>query len=90
MAAIRNEPGLDELPTEGRDPAGADLDLRSTAELVRLMGEADATVPHAVAAAGTALTAAIDGIVARLAHHRPAHRDPLALAAREVSRAPPH
>jgi len=67
MAAIRNEPGLDELPTEGRDPAGADLDLRSTAELVRLMGEADATVPHAVAAAGTALTAAIDGIAARLA-----------------------
>ena len=67
MAAIRNEPGLDELPTEGRDPAGADLDLRSTAELVRLMGEADATVPHAVAAAGEALAAAIDEIAASLA-----------------------
>ena len=67
MAAIRNEPGFDELPTEGRDPAGADLDLRSTAELVRLMGEADATVPHAVAAAGEALAAAIDEIAARLA-----------------------
>src|SRR6476619_5533542 len=67
MAAIRNEPALDELPTEGRDPAGADLDLRSTAELVRLMGEADATVPHAVAAAGEALAAAIDEIAARLA-----------------------
>src|SRR6185312_14809357 len=67
MAAIRNEPGLDELPTEDRDPAGADLDLRSTAELVRLMGEADATVPHAVAAAGEAVVAAIDEIAARLA-----------------------
>jgi N-acetylmuramic acid 6-phosphate etherase len=66
MAAIRNEPGLDELPTEGRDPAGADLDLRPTLELVRLMGEADATVPHAVASAGEALAAAIDGIAARL------------------------
>ncbi|HET7514381.1 MAG TPA: N-acetylmuramic acid 6-phosphate etherase [Gaiella sp.] len=67
MAAIRNEPGLDELATEGRDPAGADLDLRSTAELVRLMGEADATVPHAVASAGEALSTAIDEIAARLA-----------------------
>src|SRR4029078_1642895 len=67
MAAIRNEPGLDELPTEGRDPAGADLDLRSTAELVRLVGEAYAIVPHAVAAAGEALAAAIDEVAARLA-----------------------
>lgn len=67
MAAIRNEPRLDDLPTEGRDPAGADLDLRSTRELVRLMGEADATVPHAVAAAGEALAAAIDEIAGRLA-----------------------
>ncbi len=66
MAAIRNERGLDELPTEGRDPAGTDLDLRATAELVRLMGEADATVPHAVASAGEALAAAIDEIAARL------------------------
>ena len=67
MAAIRNDPGLDELPTEGRDPAGADLDLRSTRELVRLMSDADATVPHAVASAGEALAAAIDEIAARLA-----------------------
>jgi N-acetylmuramic acid 6-phosphate etherase len=67
MAAIRNEPRLDDLPTEGRDPAGADLDLRSTRELVRLMSKADATVPHAVAAAGGALAAAIDEIAARLA-----------------------
>jgi N-acetylmuramic acid 6-phosphate etherase len=67
MAAIRNEPRLDDLPTEGRDPAGADLDLRSTRELVRLMSEADATVPHAVGAAEGALAGAIDEIAARLA-----------------------
>jgi N-acetylmuramic acid 6-phosphate etherase len=67
MAAIRNEPRLDDLPTEGRDPAGADLDLRSTRELVRLMSKADATVPHAVAAAGEALATTIDEIAGRLA-----------------------
>lgn len=67
MAAIRNEPRLDELATEGHDPAGADLDLRSTGELVRLMGKADATVPGAVAAAQEALTGAVDEIAARLA-----------------------
>jgi len=67
MAAIRNEPRLEELPTESRDPDGADLDLRSTGELVRLMGVADATVPRAVAAAHEALTVAIDDIAERLA-----------------------
>lgn len=67
MAAIRNEPRLEELPTEGRDPAGADLDLRSTEELVRLIGAADATVPAAVAAAHAPLVTAIDEIVERLA-----------------------
>jgi N-acetylmuramic acid 6-phosphate etherase len=67
MAAIRNEPRLDDLPTEGRDPAGADLDLRPTRELVRLRGVADATVPHAVAGAEGALADAIDEIAARLA-----------------------
>jgi N-acetylmuramic acid 6-phosphate etherase len=67
MAAIRNEPRLDDLPTERRDPAGADLDLRPTRDIVRLMGEADATVPHAVAAAEEALAGAIDEIAARLA-----------------------
>ncbi len=66
MAAIRNEPRLEELPTEGRDPAGADLDLRSTEELVRLIGAADATVPAAVAAAHAPLVTAIDEIVERL------------------------
>ena len=66
MEAIRNDAPLDELETEGWDPAGADLDLRPTEELVRLMGEADATVPHAVAEAREALAAAIDDIAGRL------------------------
>ena len=61
MAAIRNEPGLDELPTEDRDPAGADLDLRSTAELVRLMGEADATVPAVVLSVVALVLLALSG-----------------------------
>ena len=34
----------------------------------RVLGEADATVPHAVASAGEALADAIDGIAARLRH----------------------
>jgi N-acetylmuramic acid 6-phosphate etherase len=67
MDAIRNGPELDELPTEGRDPAGADLDLRTTEELVRVMATADASVPAALALARGALIEAIDAIVARLA-----------------------
>ena len=64
---MRNDSGLDRLPTEAWDPAGADLDLRSTAELVAAMNEADAEVPRAVARAQDALVAAIDAIAARLA-----------------------
>jgi N-acetylmuramic acid 6-phosphate etherase len=44
----------------------ADLDLRSTRDLVRLLNEEDATVPAAVADAGDALAAAIDAIVERM------------------------
>jgi N-acetylmuramic acid 6-phosphate etherase len=44
----------------------ADLDLRSTRDLVRVLNEADATVPDAVAAAGDALAEAIDAIVERV------------------------
>ena len=40
---------FDQLGTEARDAGGADLDLRSTAELVELMNAEDATVPAAVA-----------------------------------------
>jgi N-acetylmuramic acid 6-phosphate etherase len=52
--------------TEASRPELADLDLRSTRELVRLMNDEDATVPAAVAEAGDALASAIDGIVERL------------------------
>ncbi len=44
----------------------ADLDLRSTRDLVRLLNEEDATVPAAVAEAGAPLAAAIDAIVERM------------------------
>jgi N-acetylmuramic acid 6-phosphate etherase len=44
----------------------ADLDLRSTRDLVRLLNEEDATVPAAVAEAGDELAAAIDAIVERM------------------------
>jgi N-acetylmuramic acid 6-phosphate etherase len=58
---------LDGLATEATDPAAADLDLRSTSELVSLMSEADARVPAAVAAASPAIAAAIDAVTGRLA-----------------------
>ncbi|MFN8223834.1 MAG: N-acetylmuramic acid 6-phosphate etherase [Gaiellales bacterium] len=60
-------PGLDSLATEAADSANGDLDLLETAALVRLMNEADASVPAAVAAATSTITATIDGIVSRLA-----------------------
>jgi N-acetylmuramic acid 6-phosphate etherase len=44
----------------------ADLDLRSTRDLVRLLNEEDAAVPAAVAEAGDALATAIDAIVERM------------------------
>ena len=49
--------------TEQRAPGGADLDLRSTAELVRLINDEDATVAGAVRAASAELAAAIDAVV---------------------------
>jgi N-acetylmuramic acid 6-phosphate etherase len=67
VETVRNDTGLGHLPTEAWDPAGADLDLRSTAELVAAMNEADAAVPRAVARAQDALVAAIDAIASRLA-----------------------
>ena len=57
---------FDRLGTEARDAAGADLDRRSTAELVALMAAQDATVPGAVAAAAPSLVALIDDVAARL------------------------
>jgi N-acetylmuramic acid 6-phosphate etherase len=58
---------FDQLGTEARDATGADLDLRSTVELVELMSLEDATVPQAVAAAAPAIAELIDAIAARLA-----------------------
>jgi N-acetylmuramic acid 6-phosphate etherase len=52
--------------TETARPDLADLDLRSTRDLVRLLNDEDATVPAAVAEAGDALAAAIDAIVERM------------------------
>ncbi len=52
--------------TELARPELADLDLRSTRELVRLLNEEDATVPGAVAEAGDELAAAIDAIAERM------------------------
>jgi len=66
VETVRDDSGLERLPTEAWDPAGANLDLRSTAELVEAMNEADAEVPRAVARARDALVAAIDSIAARL------------------------
>jgi N-acetylmuramic acid 6-phosphate etherase len=52
--------------TELARPDLADLDLRSTRDLVRLLNEEDATVPAAVADAGDELAGAIDAIVERM------------------------
>jgi N-acetylmuramic acid 6-phosphate etherase len=54
------------LVTEAHRPELADLDTRSTRELVGLMNETDAGVADAVAAAADELARAIDAIVARL------------------------
>jgi len=53
---------LDDLPTEAWNAGAADLDLRSTRELVDLMNAEDATVPAAVEAAAAQITAAVDAV----------------------------
>jgi N-acetylmuramic acid 6-phosphate etherase len=63
-AALTGRPQI--ATTEAARPDLADLDLRSTRDLVRLLNEEDATVPAAVAEAGDELAAAIDAIVDRL------------------------
>src|SRR4051794_41950247 len=58
---------MDERPvTEARSASGADLDLRSTTELVELMNREDALVPVAVAEAVDDISAVVDDVVARL------------------------
>jgi N-acetylmuramic acid 6-phosphate etherase len=59
-------PDLDDLVTEARNPARADLDLRSTRELVELMNREDARVPTAVAQASPRIAAVVDAVVERL------------------------
>jgi N-acetylmuramic acid 6-phosphate etherase len=63
-AALTGRPQV--ATTETARPELADLDLRSTRDLVRLMNEEDARVPAAVADAGDDLAAAIDAIVERM------------------------
>ena len=58
--------GLGGLTTEGRRPDLADLDLRSTADLVALMGVEDATVPLAVATAAEQIAAVVDAVAGRM------------------------
>ena len=59
--------GRTQRPTEAAAPRFADLELRTSRELDRLLNEEDASVPAAVADAGDRLAAAIDAIVDRLA-----------------------
>src|SRR3954469_15882885 len=62
-AALTSRPQT--ATTEAARADLADLDLRSTRDIVRLFNEEDATVPAAVAEAGDALAAAIHAIVGR-------------------------
>jgi N-acetylmuramic acid 6-phosphate etherase len=63
-AALTSRPQV--ATTEAARPELADLDLRSTREIVRLLNDEDATVPAAVAEAGDELAAAIDAIAERM------------------------
>jgi N-acetylmuramic acid 6-phosphate etherase len=56
----------DEPATEARRADLADLDLRPTAELVRIVNAEDRTVPDAVELAADAVAAAVDAIAERL------------------------
>jgi N-acetylmuramic acid 6-phosphate etherase len=58
---------IGDLVTEGRRTDLADLDLRPTEELVRLMAAEDRAVAAAVERAAPALAAAVDAIAERLA-----------------------
>ena len=57
---------LDDLATEAWDASAAELDRRSTAELVSLMNDEDARVPAAVGSAQETIAAAVDAIAERL------------------------
>lgn len=57
---------FDHLATEARNPASENIDQLSTLEMLRVINEADRQVAGAVARELPAITAAVDGIVARL------------------------
>ncbi|HKP18896.1 MAG TPA: N-acetylmuramic acid 6-phosphate etherase [Gaiellaceae bacterium] len=57
---------FDQLGTEARDAGGADLDLRSTIDLVEVMNAADATVPAAVGEASASIAALVEAAAERL------------------------
>ncbi|MFG6197877.1 N-acetylmuramic acid 6-phosphate etherase [Nonomuraea sp. JJY05] len=58
---------LPELSTEQSDPRYSQIDRLPTDQIARLMNQADAAVPAAVAVAIPAISAAIDAISARMA-----------------------
>jgi N-acetylmuramic acid 6-phosphate etherase len=66
-AGTQSPENLDRLVTEAGGAADAGFELRTTAELVQLMGEADEEVPRVVREQGEAIARVIDAIVERLA-----------------------
>ncbi|MEV4016302.1 N-acetylmuramic acid 6-phosphate etherase [Nonomuraea angiospora] len=58
---------LPELSTEQSDPRYSQIDRLPTEQIARLMNQADAAVPAAVAVAIPAISAAVDAISARMA-----------------------
>jgi N-acetylmuramic acid 6-phosphate etherase len=58
---------LPELSTEQSDPRYSQIDRLPTEQIARLMNQADAAVPAAVAVVVPAISAAIDAIAARMA-----------------------
>jgi N-acetylmuramic acid 6-phosphate etherase len=66
-AGTQSPENLDRLVTEAGGAADVGYELRTTAELVDLIGAADEAVPRAVRERGEAIARAIDAIVQRLA-----------------------
>jgi N-acetylmuramic acid 6-phosphate etherase len=63
-----SQPNLQELPTEQINPAWADLDLKSSLEIARIINAEDAKVAAAVEQALPAIARAIDWIAESLAN----------------------
>jgi len=67
MTELPLRPDLEGLLTESRREDAAEIDLASTAELVRAMNDEDTRVPAAVGEAQASITAAVDAVSDRLA-----------------------